>query len=167
MLFTRSGSGTSAAKFHGDHMPPQAVTKQMNNRWFRQIIGRKVKQRFYPQCVPCSNKQGSILGKATNDLRKIEAERRGIKKVLLGGVGLPNLADAGGGKMAHYHGWRFRMSHLAGGVIAATTVGGNVSDEDLITGNRNRYLSMQEGIEEKFLVGLTWIDNRFKRGVGK
>ena len=56
-----------ACLFHGDHQPPKAVAQQLNAQWFR--FGTKVKFRFFPQCVNCSNVQGKILSTATNDLR--------------------------------------------------------------------------------------------------
>ena len=65
-IISRSKNGV---KFIADHMPPQSAVKQMNERWYRQVFGMKVKQRFYPQCVSCSNLQGGILSEATRQLR--------------------------------------------------------------------------------------------------
>jgi len=122
-------------RFHGDHMPPKAVAQQMNNQWFRKLTGWKVKFRFYPQCVDCSNVQGSILSSATNELRAASFWNK------------PNLKQAGGGKLARFHGLRFRPFHLAGGVIAAVTVV-DASDDDIAQGNRRRYRQLQERLED-------------------
>ena len=67
MLFRRSNT---AVKFVSDHMPPKAVAEQMNERWYRKVLGLQVPYRFYPQCINCSTKQGSILSQATQELRK-------------------------------------------------------------------------------------------------
>jgi len=157
MLFT-----SSPVKFHGDHMPPQAVTKQLNDKWYRKLLGIQVKQRFYPQCVPCSNKQGSILSKATNELRKMEAERNSLNFLKRFGNNLPDLQKAGGGRLAHFHGLRLRTSHLTGGVIGAMTVGSvngeRLPERDLRNGNQKRFRAIQEEIEKKLLSVLAWFD---------
>lgn len=124
-----------APRFHGDHMPPKAVAQQMNNNWFRRLTGCKVKFRFYPQCVDCSNIQGSILSSASNDLRAASFWNR------------PNLKRVGGGKLARFHGLRFRPFHLAGAVIAAVTVV-DATDADIAQGNRRRFRHLQEQVNE-------------------
>ena len=93
-----------AARFVGDHMPPKSVARQLDQRWYRRLLRRPPTQfRFYPQCVPCSNQQGSLLSAATRQSHG-------------------RLAAAGGGANAHVHGCRPRVSHLAGGVVAALAV---------------------------------------------
>jgi hypothetical protein len=68
-LFTNTNiiSGSSGGpKFHGDHIPPISVAKQLNDRWYRKLLGLSVSQRFYPQCKSCSNTQGGLLSRAVN-----------------------------------------------------------------------------------------------------
>eukprot|EP00048_Salpingoeca_helianthica_P020332 m.6060 g.6060 ORF g.6060 m.6060 type:complete len:245 (+) comp4678_c0_seq1:101-835(+) len=48
--------GTRAGPFNGDHQPPNNITKQ--RRWWH-FSSRE--QRFYPQCRPCSSRQGASL----------------------------------------------------------------------------------------------------------
>ena len=57
---------SSNVQFHADHMPPNAIVKQYNQRLWRKILNYPMKQRFYPQCITCSGKQGQILSKGTN-----------------------------------------------------------------------------------------------------
>jgi hypothetical protein len=121
--------------FHGDHMPPKAVAEQMNKRWCRKMFGIRVKYRFFPQCVDCSAIQGAILSSATNQLKMSKWWNT------------PNLAGSGGGKLAHYHGLRFRPYHLAGVVVAAVTVM-DASEEAIQDGNRKRYRELHEQAEE-------------------
>lgn len=127
MLFRNSAR---ACLFHGDHQPPKAVAQQLNAQWFR--FGTKVKFRFFPQCVNCSNVQGKLLSTATNDLRGATSFWNAK----------PNLKHAGGGQLAYFHGWRFRPFHLAGAVIAAVTVV-DASTQDVQDGNRKRFHHMQ------------------------
>ena len=48
------GYTAGSFKFVGDHMPPKSVAEQMNKSWLRRIgLLKKVKYRFYPQCVNC------------------------------------------------------------------------------------------------------------------
>ncbi len=139
-----SGAGTEGVKFIADHMPPQAVVKQMNRRWHRRILGIKVQQRFYPQCVSCSNKQGGILSRATRELRSSSSS------FLTGTKGKINLSTSGGGSNAHFHGTRIRLEHLAGGIVAAATVFG-ADNSDIMRnggGNRKRFLGWQNTLEE-------------------
>lgn len=123
-------------RFHGDHMPPKAVAQQMNAQWFQRLTGMKVKFRFFPQCIECSNMQGKILSSATNELRAASFWNN-----------KPNLKHAGGGNLAYFHGFRFRPFHLAGTVIAAVTVV-DACDDDIDQGNRRRYYNVQERIED-------------------
>jgi hypothetical protein len=95
-------------KFHGDHMPPKSVALEMNDVWWRQLVGRTVRFRFYPQCVSCSTVQGSLLGTAVQN-----SKRRILS---------PSLAHAGGGLNAYNHGLVPRLYHLSGGVIAIASV---------------------------------------------
>jgi hypothetical protein len=48
--------------------------------------------------------------------------------------------------MAHFHGLRFRMNHLAGGVLAGATVVG-ATNKDIAKGNPKRFQNMQRRIE--------------------
>ncbi|KAL3790821.1 hypothetical protein HJC23_004722 [Cyclotella cryptica] len=91
-------------RFHGDHIPPVSVAKQLNERWYRKKFGWKVSQKFYPQCRDCSNKQGGLLSKAIH-------------------AGHRNLRSVGGGEESYFHGGRLRIGHLTGGVVAVSTVG--------------------------------------------
>lgn len=151
MIFHKSPNGV---KFIADHMPPQAVVKQMNARWYRRLFGIKVKQRFYPQCITCSNLQGGLLSKAT---QKILGEKDTKKYFIFRGKAM-NLATAGGGKNAYNHGFTFRKEYLAGGAVAAATTL-NASERDVLggeswggliqvkNGNRRRFLEWQKEVK--------------------
>mmetsp|Transcript_6428 Transcript_6428/g.13560 ORF Transcript_6428/g.13560 Transcript_6428/m.13560 type:complete len:465 (+) Transcript_6428:87-1481(+) len=128
--------------FHGDHIPPVSVAKQINNRWYNRKLGRTVAQRFYPQCTDCSNKQGGLLSRAVN-------------------AGHRNLHAAGGGSESHFHGWRMRVGHLTGGLVAVvSTVGvgnddarwlGSSEEEEaevLVHSSRDRIRSIQYWLED-------------------
>lgn len=104
-------------RFVSDHMPPKAVAEQINNRWYNRLLQTKLKYRFYPQCITCSTKQGQILSKATQELKKHHFTNRMV----------PNLSQAGGGTNAHMHGLRFRINHLTGGILASMSLVG-ISD---------------------------------------
>jgi hypothetical protein len=132
---------TDAVKFVGDHMPPKAVATQLNQQWHRRLLGRTVSFRFFPQCVPCSSKQGSILAKAS-----AQAFTQRI-----------NLSGAGGGSQAYFHGFRPRPNHLAGGAIAALAVVG-AAEEDIMDGNRWRYASLHRYIDTR--IQKEWKDLR-------
>jgi len=144
--------------FHGDHIPPVSVAKQINNRWYNRKLGRTVAQRFYPQCTNCSNKQGGLLSRAVN-------------------AGHGNLHAVGGGSESYFHGWRMRMGHLTGGLVAAmstattttTVVGGGGSSEEkeeeaavaLVQSSRDRIRSIQYWMEDllrdaKRTIGNVW-----------
>lgn len=101
-LFTPS----STARFVGDHMPPKAVAEQWNQHWHRRLLRWKTQFKFYPQCVPCSQKQGSLLSAA---VRGSSSSHRSLVRV-------------GGRANAYFHGWRPRTWHWTGGILAAATV---------------------------------------------
>merc|ERR1712127_703997 len=98
----------------------------------------KVNQRFYPQCVDCSGRQGRILSVAS--LKSSLTLKR-----------LPNLKRSGGGKNAHFHGFKIRKEHLAGAIVAGATVYG--AEESQILGkrggNRQRFINWQRILEKK------------------
>ena len=100
--------------FHGDHIPPVSVAKQINSRWYNRKLGRTVPQRFYPQCTNCSNKQGGLLSRAVN-------------------AGHRNLHVVGGGSESYFHGWRIRVGHLTGGLVAAVSTVGIGNNDDSAT----------------------------------
>ena len=138
--------------FHADHMPPRSVAKQINSRWYRKLLRlAPIKQRFYPQCVTCSNQQGKLLGTATNRIR--DAMNKGIKLEKKTSL---NLAKAGGGKKAHFHGFRPRISHLSGGLIAAITIF-DTNQTDIMGGNKQRFLEMQNTIESAYDTVRSWV----------
>jgi len=75
-----------------------------------------VKFRFFPQCVDCSGKQGGILSRAIDELKRKRNASHQLYKI----------ADN-----RHFHGLRFKLiHHLAGGSVAAAAVVG-ASDADL------------------------------------
>ncbi|KAL7473691.1 hypothetical protein ACHAXS_014165 [Conticribra weissflogii] len=131
-------------KFHGDHIPPVSVAKQMNERWFRRKSGWKVSQKFYPQCRNCSNKQGGLLSKAIS-------------------AGHRNLHSVGGGEESYFHGRRMRIGHVAGGLVAVLSVGrvegrgcvGENGEVEIVQASRARVLCYEE-----------WARN-FATGVGQ
>jgi hypothetical protein len=43
-----------AIKYIGDHMPPNKLAKEQNEKWYRRWILGNIKQAFYPQCESCS-----------------------------------------------------------------------------------------------------------------
>lgn len=116
-------------RFHGDHIPPVSVAKQLNGRWYRQALGWKVPQKFYPQCRNCSNKQGGMLSKAVN-------------------AGHRNLRAVGGGKASHFHGRRLRIGHLTGGAVAVLSVGKSGGKDELVGESRLRVRSFQDWMED-------------------
>ncbi|KAL9190718.1 hypothetical protein ACHAXT_000424 [Thalassiosira profunda] len=122
-----SNLAKNVPKFHGDHIPPVAVAKQINRRWYRRPFGWEVAQKFYPQCRNCSNKQGGLLSKAVN-------------------AGHGNLHMVGGGEESYFHGRRLRIGHLTGGVVAVLTVGSDSSD--LVEASRARVRSVQEWVQD-------------------
>jgi len=137
MLFSRN----IPKKFHGDHMPPKSIAETMNKSFLRRKgILPKIKYRFYPQCVNCSNKQGSILAKATSKFQEgsMPSFLRARK-----------LQAAGGGRSARFHGARPRLSHLTGGILAATTVVG-ATKQEVKKGNPHRFETVHRNLEKTF-----------------
>lgn len=128
--------GTPNVQFVGDHMPPKSVAEQLNKSLLFRLLRRKVRYRFYPQCIRCSNQQGSLLSQATAALqsrRGHEAARR--------------LAAVGGGRRASYnHGWQPRLSHALTGAAIAAIATLNVHPADLMDENRWRYAAWQEDL---------------------
>jgi hypothetical protein len=116
--------------FHGDHIPPVSVAKQINNRWYNRKLGRIVPQRFYPQCTKCSNKQGGLLSRAVN-------------------AGHKNLHVVGGGSESYFHGWRMRLGHFTGGLVAAVSTVGVIDDD---TNNETRWLRSSDDEKAALLV---------------
>jgi hypothetical protein len=136
----------SGTKFIADHMPPKSAAKQMNNRWFRKLLGIHVKYRFYPQCVHCSSKQANILSDASKRMYYAKLKGPGIFKRI------PNLSQSGGGRKAYMHGLKLRREHLAGGLLSTATVC-NSTPSHVIHGNVNRFQNWQlraEGVVQDF-----------------
>ena len=150
--FSRKKQGVS---FIADHMPPQSVTQQMNQRWYRKWFGWHVKQRFYPQCIHCSSKQGGILGKAVStrtfqDGKLIFPRRKVV-----------NLAQSGGGKNAYFHGFTFRQEFMTGGAIAYATVS-QANERHILKnggGNRQRFEQWEEKVNEVISATIQWLTN--------
>mmetsp|Transcript_11985 Transcript_11985/g.28429 ORF Transcript_11985/g.28429 Transcript_11985/m.28429 type:complete len:361 (+) Transcript_11985:149-1231(+) len=136
-LSAKSASTGKSYRFVGDHMPPKSVAKHMNDTWLRKIgLLRKVRYSFYPQCALCSSKQGSLLSKAGSNLHGLPSRLR-----------VSSMKGAGGGRIAHFHGFRPRINHLAGGILAATIVV-EASDEEIAHGNPKRLKDWQRRIEK-------------------
>ena len=127
MIF--SNIGKNIPKFHGDHIPPVSVAKQINSRWYRKMLGWKVKQKFFSQCRNCSNKQGGLLSSAVH-------------------AGHKNLHSVGGGQESYFHGRRLRIGHLTGGTVAVLSIGNIDTDgRNLVVASRKRVRSFQDWIE--------------------
>merc|ERR1712107_832279 len=95
-------------RFVGDHMPPKSVAKQMNKTWLRKIgLLPKVRFRFYPQCVSCSNIQGSILSQTSSNLNHGKGRISSMARAII-------LKQSGGGRTAYFHGFTPRFNHLTG-----------------------------------------------------
>jgi hypothetical protein len=126
---SRMIGSAAVPRFHADHIPPVSVARQLNDRWYRRWLGLRVKQRFYPQCQNCSNRQGGLLSKAVN-------------------AGHRNLCAAGGGAEGHFHGRRLRIGHLTGGAVAVLSVGGRGDGDaaDLVRSSRERVRSIQDAL---------------------
>lgn len=120
----------AGVKFVGDHMPPKSVAQQINLIWYRKLLNIPVQFRFYPQCVKCSSKQGSILSKATQELRNHQFLSKSSSFLNKRGSTIPDLSQAGGGTNAHNHGFRPRMNHLTGGILAGIAVIGTPSNDN-------------------------------------
>ena len=130
-MYLKSAKSATTGKswrFAGDHMPPKSVAKHMNEMWVRKVgLLPKVNFRFYPQCVSCSSAQGSLLSKAGSNLPGLSTSK----------LRASTMFEAGGGQTAHFHGFRSRINHLTGGVLAATLVAG-VSDKEIANGRPKR-----------------------------
>lgn len=134
--FPRPG-GVPGAQFVGDHMPPRSVAQQLETSLWYRFLRRKVHYRFYPQCIQCSNKQGSLLSKASAALQT----RRGS-------AAARRLAAVGGDRAASYnHGWQPRLAHWSGGILAAIAVV-NTQPADLVDENRWRYAQWQDDLTD-------------------
>jgi hypothetical protein len=141
MLMPNKSLANKSFRFVGDHMPPKSVAEQMNKSLWRRLgILPQVQFRFYPQCVSCSQSQGSILSKATNQLKS--AKKGPLSSMFKASA----LHAAGGGSTAYFHGWRFRINHLAGSAIAASIVLG-ASDKAIAKGNPQRLKQWQDNIQ--------------------
>ncbi|GKZ01402.1 hypothetical protein MPSEU_001091000 [Mayamaea pseudoterrestris] len=127
MLFQRP-------RFNGDHMPPLLVANELNRIWYRKLFRMKVKFRFFPQCIDCSNTQGGIMSQARAVLDK-QPKNLLQRKVFQGTdmMKLPILHSKN-----FYHGLQPRISHLTGTVLGGFAVL-NSSEADIANGNRNRY----------------------------
>lgn len=160
LFFTKSSSQliSGGPKFYGDHIPPISVAKQLNDRWYRKLLGLSVSQQFYPQCKSCSNTQGGLLSRA------IFAGHR-------------NLRSVGGGQESYFHGRRPRLSHMTGGIVAVLSVGGlrtsgmtgenndDTNDNlaiDLVKSSRERMQFMQLWIEDVGMKTKEWIVNAWR-----
>ena len=115
----------------------------MNTRWFRKLLGIRVKYRFYPQCVTCSSKQANILSDASKRMYYAKLKGPRIFKRI------PNLSQSGGGRKAYVHGLKLRKEHLAGGLISTATVCDSKASH-VINGNVNRFQNWQLRAEEVF-----------------
>jgi hypothetical protein len=54
---------------HATASSPNRVAKRRDDGLLRRLMGRKTTFRFYPQCEPCSNQQGSIVKQWKTTLR--------------------------------------------------------------------------------------------------
>ena len=136
----------SKITFIGDHQPPKSVAYQLNQQWFRRLLGRKIPFRFYPHCVTCSNKQGGILASATFDLARAKSWSQWWNSMTTGSLKrlhIPSLRAAGGGTNAYVHGMQPRLYHLTGGIVAALATG----DQDQ---GRKQYEKMQSHVTAAF-----------------
>lgn len=98
------GSRWRTMYFVGDHMPPKSVAMEKIKQrgiWRILLPTKRTSFRFYPQCTICSNKQGGMLARAIHKHK------------------------AGGGSNSYFHGWRPRLFHWTGGVVAMATTNPN------------------------------------------
>ena len=124
-------------------MPPKSVAQQLERSLWYRLLRRKVRYRFYPQCINCSNKQGSLLSQATAALQAARSRS--------GTSAARRLAAVGGGRGTSYnHGWQPRFAHATGAVIGAIATL-NVHPADLMDENRWRYAQWQNDLFELFL----------------
>ncbi len=129
--------GSRSRSFVGDHMPPKSVAETMMKR--RKLFFLKPKPvnfRFYPQCERCSSQQGSILSRATQQLRLSRKKGFQLHKDRTN---------------AYFHGHKFRlMHHIAGAAVAGISIGG--SNQDIMDGNRSRFRKIEKQIEKDLRV---------------
>ncbi len=59
-----------------------------------------------------------------------------------------SMKEAGGGQTAHFHGFRPRLNHLTGGVLASAIVVG-ARDSEIADGNPKRLELWQRRIEKR------------------
>ena len=132
MILSRTKNGI---RFHADHMPPRSVADRLNSKLWRRLLRIKVKQRFYPQCVHCSNVQGGILSKAMPS--------GGLS------IGARRLANYGTALAAYNHGLRPRIYHVTGGAVAVATVWDADEQKVVTNGNANRFANVQGMIQHQ------------------
>lgn len=149
---SRGGGSAAAVRFVGDHMPPKSVANQLNSRWYRKWTGWTVRYRFYPQCVPCSNKQGNLLSAAAQELRKHQ-----LHSILFKSRARP-LSAAGGGAKAHFHGFRPRIHHCTGGLLAGIATMTSSTTATAEEESRRYYTALQSDAEQ-------WIRTKYKGNV--
>ena len=127
-------------RFVGDHQPPKAIAEQLNRRWHRRLFGWKVNYRFFPQCRDCSSIQGSILSKATVDMRSNAGSSRAVARRM---QFFAQVREA----PSYFHGWRPRLYHLTGAVLGTVAVTG-ATDAELQNGNAARYQQLEQQLVE-------------------
>lgn len=127
-----------SAHFVGDHMPPKSVAHQLEaSTWYR-LLRKRVQYRLYPQCISCSNKQGSLLGKATAQLLKTPRWSAGRT------AAARHLAAVGGGRFTSYnHAWQPRLFHWTGAVLGGIATW-HAHPDDVLDENRWRYAAWQQ-----------------------
>ena len=99
------GRGPGSLAFNADHQPPLATVKIANAALWRRMLKHPMSQRFYPQCVPCSGKQASLL-----------SERAALAKSL-GSARLAREAQTNAAP-AVFH-WQPQPHHAVGALLAA------------------------------------------------
>ena len=75
----RGSRAQRAALFHADHQPPLSEVRRANAALWRRLLNAPQTQRFYPQCVSCSNMQGELLGKKSALISKLGSARRALR----------------------------------------------------------------------------------------
>ena len=122
-------------------MPPNEIAIQENKTLYRRLLRRPIQQRFYPQCQPCSNRQGGLIGQGKKNFNKV---RRASLRAQM-------LKKSGGGLNAHMHGLRPRIQSMTGGLISMATIY-KAKDVDILGhggGNRRRFDEWQSVIEDE------------------
>jgi hypothetical protein len=146
-LVRRSKLSLQTHLFVGDHQPPKSIAAAAVQEALRlQKVGRDGRGvggalsrilrpqmgpsskavspttfRFYPQCVTCSNRQGSLLSAAVSQQKKTA----GTASSLMPSIPLTRrIMSKSGRTVSSYfynHGWRPRQFHLTGSVVAVWT----------------------------------------------